>query len=280
MLRRIGRVYVVAVLVFASPVLVVGSRGRSSTLRAALLIPCIAQWIASVVVLSLRWVNPPTTAFMWRTTSAQRRANSQLEADGPAANRTPSRVEFTWVPEAELAPELRLAAIAGEDVYFAVHDGFDWESLRSARADNRTAGRRQRGGSTISQQVAKNLFLWPRRSYLRKGLEAYLTVLIEATWPKRRILEVYLNIAQFGPVTFGAEAASRRFFDKPAAALSRSEAALLVAALPSPEQRRVDRPDRAVRYRQLLIVGSMNKLGPRYLERLGAPRTSAGSRRG
>lgn len=220
-------------------------------LRAALLISWIAQWIATVVVLSLRWVNPPTSAFMLRSKSAQ-------------------PIEFTWVPETELSPELQLAAIAGEDVYFAVHDGFDWESLRSARAVNKTAGRHQRGGSTISQQVAKNLFLWPQRSYLRKGLEAYLTVLIEATWPKRRILEVYLNIAQFGPLTFGAEAASRRFFDKPAALLSRSEAALLVAVLPNPEERRVDRPDRVLRYRQLLILGSMSKLGPRHLARLGA----------
>jgi monofunctional biosynthetic peptidoglycan transglycosylase len=94
-------------------------------------------------------------------------------------------------------------------------------------------------------------------------------VLIEALWPKRRILEVYLNIAQFGPSTFGAEAASHRFFRKPAAALSRSEAALLVAVLPNPHDRRVDQPDRALRYRQLLILGSMNKLGPQYLARLG-----------
>jgi monofunctional biosynthetic peptidoglycan transglycosylase len=208
---------------------------------------------------------------MWRTQAGLRHANERVEGDAPPGDPAPSTIEFDWVPEDSLSPDLRLAAIAAEDVYFAVHQGFDWESLRSARADNKTAGQRRRGGSTISQQVAKNLFLWPQRSYLRKSIEAYLTALIEATWPKRRILEVYLNIAQFGPATFGAEAASRRFFQKPAASLDRSESALLMASLPNPSDRRVDQPDRALRYRQLLILGSMKKLGPHYLARIDGP---------
>ena len=150
--------------------------------------------------------------------------------------------------------------------------GLRLESLRAARAYNKTVEHYRRGGSTISQQAAKNLFLWEEGSYLRKAVETYFTLLIEAAWPKRRILEVYLNIAQFGPITFGAEAASRRFFDKPAAALTRSEAALLVAVLPNPRERRADRPERTVRYRQLLILGSMSKLGPQYLARSSIPR--------
>ena len=233
-----------------------------------LLIALGAQWFGVAVVCALRWLNPPTTAFMRSTRSQLQHAHAHGGGQTQSDRRTPPAIEYTWVPEAGLSPELRLAAIAAEDVYFAVHAGFDWESLRSARADNKAGGRRRRGGSTISQQVAKNLFLWPGRSYLRKAIEACLTVLIEASWPKRRILEVYLNIAQFGPWTFGAEAASRRFFHKPAISLSRSEAALLVAALPNPVDRRVDQPDRTMRYRQLLILGSMNKLGPHYLARL------------
>ncbi len=239
--------------------------GWSATLGWALLAGLGAQWAAAAVVLLLRWRNPPASAFMLRVAWAQRWAW------------TGQRVEHTWVPEAQLSPELRLAAIAGEDAYFVLHAGFDWESLRAAHAANQAAGALRRGGSTISQQVAKNLFLWQERSYLRKAIESYFTLLIEAAWPKRRILEVYLNVAQFGPYTFGAAAAARRFFNKPALALTRSEAALLVAVLPNPVARRVDQPERALRYRQLLILGSMQKLGAHYLARLDAstPRTSA-----
>ena len=252
MLRWATRLYLLVILLGSGPLIGLAF-GRSAWLGAALLLAVGAQWLAAAVVLALRWVNPGRTAFMRR---AQRQHGG--------------RVDYQWAPEAALSPELRLAAIAGEDVYFALHSGFDWESLRAARAYNVTVSgdAPRRGGSTISQQVAKNLFLWPQQSYVRKALEAYLTLFVEAAWPKHRILEVYLNVVQFGPLTFGAEAAAQRFFNKPAAALTANEAALLITVLPSPNHWRVDQPDRAMRYRQLLIVGSMRKLGPGYLVRL------------
>ena len=247
-----------AVILLGALPVVAWAFGWSAALGAALLIGLGAPWATVVLVLLLRWRNPPASAFMLRVAWARRRAGQV------------PHVEHTWVPEVNLPPELRLAAIAGEDAYFALHAGFDWESLRAAHAYNQARGAGRRGGSTISQQVAKNLFLWQERSYLRKAIEIYFTLLIEAAWPKRRILEVYLNVAQFGPYTFGAEAAARRFFNKPALALTRSEAALLVAVLPNPNNRRADQPERTLRYRQLLILGSMQKLGPNYLARLDA----------
>jgi monofunctional biosynthetic peptidoglycan transglycosylase len=128
-----------------------------------------------------------------------------------------------------------------------------------------------RGASTISQQVAKNLFLWSGRSYFRKGLEAYFTVLIETCWPKRRILEVYLNIAEFGLGTYGAEAAAQRYFHKPAARLTRSDAALLAAVLPNPKLYLVSAPSRYIEQRRAWILGQMQSLGgPEMLEEIDA----------
>jgi monofunctional biosynthetic peptidoglycan transglycosylase len=169
-----------------------------------------------------------------------------------------------WSAYQEIAPAMRLAAIAAEDSYFALHRGFDWESLRAAFRHNRE-GRRVRGGSTITQQVAKNLFLWPGRSYSRKALEAYFTILIEALWPKWRILEVYLNVAQFGPGIFGVAAAARTFTGRSAALLTRQEAALLAAVLPSPGRYDAFRPAPFLRLRQTLILDNMKRLGPDYL---------------
>jgi monofunctional biosynthetic peptidoglycan transglycosylase len=159
--------------------------------------------------------------------------------------------------------------IAAEDQQFPFHAGFDVESIREAVRDNARGGR-VRGASTITQQVAKNLFLWPGRSWARKALEAWFTVLIEVTWPKERILETYLNVAEFGRGTFGVEAAARHFFGKPALRLSRREAATLAAVLPNPKQFRVERPSRYVRERRDWILRQMAALGgPRYLEELG-----------
>jgi monofunctional glycosyltransferase len=258
MLRWLARLYLLGVLL-GTPLSVGWAWARSPALGVALLALLGPQWLAGVIVLALRWLNPPTTAFMLNVWRERRRAGL-----GPD-------LEYAWVPAAAHGPVLQLAAIAAEDAYFALHAGFDWESLRAAYAYNRAAapGRKSRGGSTISQQLAKNLFLWQRQSYVRKGLEAYLTLLLEAAWPKRRILEMYLNVAQFGPHTFGAQAAAQRFFNKPALALTRSEAALLMTALPNPRGRRVEQPAREMRFRQLLILGSMQKLPADYLARLG-----------
>ena len=147
-----------------------------------------------------------------------------------------------WRPMSEISPSLAQAVIAAEDARFCTHNGFEFEAMRKAMESNERRPNRLRGGSTISQQTAKNVFLWPARSYVRKGLEAYFTVLIEALWGKRRILEVYLNVAEWGPGVYGAEAASRRYFKVPASELTRTQAARLAAVLPSPLRYRAVTP--------------------------------------
>ena len=169
-------------------------------------------------------------------------------------------IRYHWIPSSAIAAELKLAVVASEDQKFSEHIGFDLTAMRSALARNQS-GHRIRGGSTISQQTAKNLFLYPGKSYLRKALEAYFTLLIEIAWPKQRILEVYLNIAEFGPGIFGADAASRFFFHKTAAELNTNEAALMAASLPNPRLLRIDAPSAYMRKRQAWIRGQMQRLG-------------------
>ena len=176
-------------------------------------------------------------------------------------------IAYDWIDLEYISRSMKLAAIAAEDRYFQHHSGFDWESIHDARAHNRT-NVRKRGGSTITQQVAKNLFLWRGRSYVRKALEAYLTLMIEALWPKRRILEVYLNVAQFGDDLFGVAAAAQRYFDTPAAGLTPEQAALLAAALPNPVLYRVTAPTHQMRFRQAWILAAMRHLGDSHLDHL------------
>ena len=172
-----------------------------------LVLACAVLSVLSVLI--FRWVNPPYSAFM---------AESQMAA---WANRDRAYVfRRTWVDLAHISPNLPLAVVASEDQKFPEHWGFDVEAIEKAYQMNQHS-HRVRGASTISQQVAKNLYLWSGRSYFRKALEAYFTVLIESCWPKRRILEIYLNIAEFGYGTYGAEAAAQRFFHEPASRLSR-----------------------------------------------------------
>ena len=176
----------------------------------------------------------------------------------------------SWVDLAQISPNLPLAVVASEDQKFPEHWGFDVEAIEKAYQLNQHS-HRVRGASTISQQVAKNLYLWSGRSYFRKGLEAYFTLLIEGFWPKRRILEVYLNIAEFGNGTFGAEAAAERFFHRPAARLSRSDAATLAAVLPNPEHYSAAAPSRYVLQRRDWILGQMQALGgPEMLSEIDA----------
>ncbi|WP_431856669.1 monofunctional biosynthetic peptidoglycan transglycosylase [Azospirillum sp.] len=144
-----------------------------------------------------------------------------------------SEMRHDWVPTARIAPVLARAVIASEDTKFCGHGGFDWDAIEDAFDDNGDGGR-LKGGSTISQQTAKNAFLWPDRTWTRKGLEAGFTLLIEALWPKRRIMEVYLNIVEWADGVYGAEAAARHHFGKPASSLTRREAAVLAVLLPSP----------------------------------------------
>jgi monofunctional biosynthetic peptidoglycan transglycosylase len=153
-----------------------------------------------------------------------------------------------------------VAVIAAEDQNFPDHFGFDWKAIEKAVAHNERS-RKKRGASTVSQQTAKNLFLWESRSWVRKGFEVYFTLLLEATWSKRRILEVYLNIVEFGDGVYGVEAASNKYFGKHAKALTQSEAALLAAVLPSPLRLRADAPSSYVRGRQDWILNQMRMLG-------------------
>jgi len=166
-----------------------------------------------------------------------------------------------WVSMDEMTPWMGLAVIAAEDQKFPDHWGFDVSAIEKALAHNEQNESRIRGASTLSQQTAKNLFLWDGRSWLRKGLEAGLTVGIETVWSKKRILTVYLNIAEFGDGIFGVEAAAQRYFHKPASKLTMSEAALLAAVLPNPIRFRADAPSGYVRSRQAWILRQMRQLG-------------------
>jgi monofunctional biosynthetic peptidoglycan transglycosylase len=158
--------------------------------------------------------------------------------------------------------------VAAEDQCFPEHAGFDFDSIAGAFEERRAQGR-VRGASTISQQLAKNLFLWPGRSWFRKTVEAYFTAVIELSWPKLSILEVFLNIAQFGPCTFGVAAASERFFTKPASSLNPREAALLAAVLPNPVRLRVDRPAEYLQERAEWVLEQVARLGgSAYLRKL------------
>lgn len=167
-------------------------------------------------------------------------------------------VHSDWVGMDNIAPWMPLAVIASEDQKFPEHWGFDVKAIQTA-LDNDDG--RMRGASTLSQQTAKNMFLWDGRSWIRKGFEAGLTVGIETAWSKRRILTVYLNIAEFGEGVFGVEAASRRYFHKPASRMTMSEAALLAAVLPNPVRFRADAPSRYILQRQQWILRQMHQLG-------------------
>lgn len=182
-----------------------------------------------VSILAFRFVNPPITAVMLQDKILQ----------GVTLKRQ-------WVPLEKISPNLRLAVIASEDGQFCSHWGVDWGAVREA-IENAKSWKGVRGASTISMQVAKNLYLWEQRNYLRKALEVPLAYMMMAVWPRDRMLEVYLNIAQWGPGLFGAEAASRHYFGKSAARLSKREAVLLAVALPNPLQRNPARPDRRMR---------------------------------
>ena len=212
-----------------------------------LVVACIAASI--IAAASLRWINPPVTAFM-----AESQVSAWLSRDANYVCR------HTWIDLDRISPNLPLAVVASEDQKFPEHWGFDVPAIEKAYALNQHS-HRVHGASTISQQVANNLFLWSGRSYIRKGLEAYFTVLIEALWPKRRILEVYLNIAEFGYGTYGAEAAAQRFFHKPASRLSRADSAVLAAVLPNPERYSAAAPSRYVQQRREWILGQMQALG-------------------
>jgi monofunctional biosynthetic peptidoglycan transglycosylase len=197
----------------------------------------------------LRWWPPVSSAFMVET---------RLEA--LARGDFSFHLRHTWVDRGRIATTVQLAVIASEDQKFPFHHGFDFDSIQDALREQED-GIRSRGASTISQQTAKNLFLWGGHSYVRKGLEAWFTTLLELCWPKSRILEVYLNSAQFGPDVFGVEAAAQTYFHKHAAALTRAEAAQLAAVLPNPLRLHADKPSAYVAERREWILTQMRALG-------------------
>ncbi len=166
-----------------------------------------------------------------------------------------------WVPIEEISPYLIQAVVATEDNHFTKHYGIDFGAIRKAQDFNKRSTHRKRGASTISQQTAKNIFLWPARTYLRKGFEVYFTLMIETFWSKKRIMEVYLNMIEMGPGIYGAEAAAQHYFHKPAAKLTRGEAALIAVSLPNPRKRNPARPSSYMLSRQQKILSLMRKIG-------------------
>ena len=167
--------------------------------------------------------------------------------------------EKDWISIDEISPNMMNAVVASEDNLFMTHYGFSFNDIGKALKHNKK-GRRIRGGSTISQQTAKNVFLWPNRSYLRKGLEAYFTVLIELVWSKERIMEVYLNVIETGDGVYGVEAASQKFFHKSASKLTKSQAALIAASLPNPRKFNIGNPSGYMLRRQAKIKSLMGKI--------------------
>ena len=170
------------------------------------------------------------------------------------------RWEKDWVSLKEISPHLQLAVVCSEDQAFLEHEGFDFEAIEKAYSYNRTH-KRTKGASTISQQTAKNVFLWPARSWLRKGLEVWFTFLTEMLWSKQRIMTIYLNVIEFGDGIYGAEAAARHFFNKSAKDLNRKEAALLASVLPNPIKYDASNPPANVRERQSWILRQMRSWG-------------------
>ncbi|MFN8626913.1 MAG: monofunctional biosynthetic peptidoglycan transglycosylase [Candidatus Binatia bacterium] len=210
------------------------------------------RWLAIVALLALalplaaiavlRGVRPPLTTYM--------------AVRAVVARRMP---DYRWMSLRNMSPQILKAVVAAEDARFMQHRGFDWTEMQSAvRASQR--GRRLRGASTISMQCARSLFLWPGRSAVRKGIEAYLTVLLEALWPKARILEMYLNIVEWGDGIFGCEAAAQRYFQTSCADLDTEQAARLAAILPNPRRWSASQPGRYVRKRVLTIRDRMTQV--------------------
>ncbi|MBK8952764.1 MAG: monofunctional biosynthetic peptidoglycan transglycosylase [Chitinophagaceae bacterium] len=216
------------------------------------LIPKIWRWIKKVFIVLfiaqlvyivlLKWINPPIT---------MTQLVSWVSGHG---------LKRDYIDRSDISPEARLAVIASEDQLFPDHSGFDWKSIKKARAYNEKKPGRIRGASTISQQVAKNVFLWQGRSWVRKGLEVYFTFMIEKIWGKKRILEVYLNVIETGDGIFGIERAANIYFNKPAKNLTRQEAAMIAACLPNPKRYKVKPLSSYVQFRSRAIMKQMANL--------------------
>ena len=214
------------------------SLGRK--LKKIIIVLFVAQLLYIII---LRWVDPPITVTQ---------LISWVEGYGLSRD---------YVSYKEISSNMKLAVMASEDQLFPVHNGFDWKSIEKAMTDNnKKKAKRIKGGSTISQQVAKNVFLWQGRTWVRKGLEAYFTFMIELVWGKERILEVYLNVAETGKGIFGVEAAARKYFKKAAKKLSPKEAAMIAACLPNPKKYKVSPPSPYITKRYPWVLTQMTNL--------------------
>lgn len=205
--------------------------------------------IPIIIVVIFKWVPVPATPLMAIRYFEQKQTDQKTVW------------KHDWVPLEDISKNLQLAVICSEDQNFLKHRGFDIQAIEKAIDDNQK-GKRIRGGSTISQQTAKNVFLWPQRSWLRKGMEAYVTILIELIWSKERIMEVYLNSIEMGNGVYGAEAAAQYWFKKPASKLSKSEAAAIAAILPRPLKYKANPPTAYIASRKLWIMKQMMFFGP------------------
>jgi len=203
--------------------------------------------LTALLVIPLRWVEPPTSAFM--------QIHRWVEQGS---------ISHQWVPRQAISDELALAVIAAEDQNFPKHRGFDAAEIRKA-IDTHRQGGRLRGASTITQQLARNLYLWPRRSWVRKALEMWFAGWLEVSLSKQRILELYLNVIELGEGVYGAEAGARHHFDRPASELTPQQAALLAGVLPAPRSLDASEPDHYLQQRQTWILGQMRNLGHGWL---------------
>jgi monofunctional biosynthetic peptidoglycan transglycosylase len=209
-----------------------------------------------LLVFAMRWINPVTSSIM-----VQRQISGLFKGEFEL-------IKYHWVSYDDVSKYMPIAIVAAEDQNFPKHFGFDFKQIEKALKENQR-GRRVRGASTITQQVAKNLFLWEGKSFVRKGIEAYFTLLIELLWDKQRILEVHMNIAEMGDKIFGVGTASVAYFKRPAANLNIRQAALLAAILPNPLKYSAVKPSGYVRGRQNWIVRQINSLGgPEYLKEI------------
>ncbi|KRD34302.1 monofunctional biosynthetic peptidoglycan transglycosylase [Lysobacter sp. Root916] len=224
-------------------------RRRRRWLRWLIALPFLFLAASILQVAVLRFIDPPFSAFM---------AARQFQAWG--SGDFGFRVAYDWRDLDEISSNVPVALVASEDQNFAEHFGFDLKAIEKARKNN-ARGRKVRGGSTISQQTAKNLFLWSGRSWVRKGIEAWYTLLIELMWPKHRIIEVYANIAEFGDGVYGAQAAARTYYRKDAARLGPAEAARMAAVLPNPKRYSIARPGPYVQRRANAIQRQMRYIG-------------------
>ena len=200
-------------------------------------------------VLLLKWINPPTSSIM-----------IQRKIEAVVTFKERQMIAYEWFSYDDISKQMAIAVVAAEDQNFPFHFGFDFEQIEKA-IEQSNRGRKLRGASTITQQVAKNLFLWEGRSFIRKGFEAYFTVLLELLWSKERILEVYLNIIETGDMIFGVGAASQIYFKKLPLKITRSQAALIAATIPNPKRFSARNPSGYIFRRQSWILGQMSSLG-------------------